>query len=224
MLMQVRGNDKVSHHPLTHVTPRTGSTGQDYLAAKVDVSRIRNGDMIATFGLENLPNAQQPRANFSQVFALSRILVTVAPLEQSDRPRIERQEVCPVSGGRLGSMGAPVKVLVDDRPLYLCCQGCIGKVQEDPEAYLRKVALVGSRPNTSVPVNRIVIVTATAADAAAIRAQRECPVTATTLGSHGTPIKVSVGGQTLFVCCKGCAGKVVGNPDRYLTLDKGMTK
>lgn len=147
MFMRVRGNDKVFRHPLTHVKPHAGSTGQDYLAAAVDVSRIRDADMFATFELANLPNARQPQASFSQTFALSKIPVTVASLDQSDRPRIEQQKVCPVLGGRLGSMGTPVKVLVGDQPLYLCCKGCLSKVQEDPEFYLKKVAPASSQPD-----------------------------------------------------------------------------
>jgi len=144
MLMQVRGNDKVFRHPLTNVTPQAGSAGQDYLAATADVSRIRDGDMTATFELADLPDAQQPRANFSQTFVLSKPPVTVAPLDESDRPRIARQQVCPVTGGRLGSMGTPVKVLVGDQPLYLCCKGCVGKVAENPDRYLAKAAKSGA--------------------------------------------------------------------------------
>ena len=216
MLMQVRGNDKVFRYPLMHVMPQAGSTGQDYLAAMVDVSRVRDGDMTATFELANLPNTKQSQAKFSQVFALSRIPVTVASLDQSDRPRIEQQKVCPVSRGRLGSMGPPVKVLVGDQAVYLCCKGCLGKVQEDPEFYLKKPVSAESLSDAPASADRIVAAKATASDQAAIQAQRECPVLGTTLGSHGMPIKVGVGEQTLFVCCKGCVRKVVENPDDYL--------
>ena len=216
MFMQVRGNDKVFRHPLTHVTPQPGSRGQDHLATTVDVSRVRDGDMTATFELANLPNAQQLKANFSQVFVLSRTPVTVASLDQSDRPRIEQQKVCPVLGGRLGSMGTPVKVLVGDQPLYLCCQACLGQVRKEPESYLKKAAVPSSKPDAPAIADRIVIATAAASDQAAIQAQRKCPVLGTTLGSHGTPVKVGVGEQTLFLCCKGCVGKVVESPERYL--------
>ncbi len=46
--------------------------------------------------------------------------------------------------------------------------------------------------------------------------QKTCPVTGEELGSMGTPIPVTVNGQTLYVCCQGCAGKVRKNPDAYL--------
>lgn len=39
-----------------------------------------------------------------------------------------------------------------------------------------------------------------------IAAQKICPVTGEKLGSHGTPVKVTVGQQKeeVFLCCKGC--------------------
>jgi hypothetical protein len=36
------------------------------------------------------------------------------------------------------------------------------------------------------------------------------------LGAHGTPIPVTVRGQTIYVCCKGCVRRVQADPDRYL--------
>ena len=216
MLMQVRGNDKVFRYPLMHVAPQVGSPDQDYLAATVDVSRVRDGNMTATFELANLPNAKQPKANFSQVFNLSRIPVTVTALDQSDRPHIEQQKVCPVTGGQLGSMGTPVKVMIGDQAVYLCCKACVGKVQKDPELYRQKTAPPSSPTNASSPTDQIVIATATTADQVAIKAQHECPVLGTALGSHGTPVKIGLGEQTIFVCCKKCAGKVIVDPDTYL--------
>ena len=216
MLTQERGNDKVFRHHLTHVAPQAGSMGQDYLAATVDVRRIRDGNMTATFELSNLPNVRHAKANFSQTFALSKMPVTLTSPDLSDSPRIEQQKVCPVSGGRLGSMGTPVKVLIGDQPLYLCCQACLAQVRKDPESYLKKVAVPGSKPDASMIAGRIVIQTAAASDQAAIQAQRECPVLGTALGSHGKPVKVGVGEQTLFVCCKRCVGKVIESPERFL--------
>ena len=64
--------------------------------------------------------------------------VVLAALGESDKTGIAEQRVCPVSGAQLGSMGDPVKAMVDGKPVYLCCQGCLSKVQSAPEAYLRK--------------------------------------------------------------------------------------
>ena len=49
------------------------------------------------------------------------------------------QKNCPVTGEELGSMGTPVPVMVKGQTIYVCCQGCAGKVRKDPDAYLAKV-------------------------------------------------------------------------------------
>ncbi|HEX6987127.1 MAG TPA: efflux RND transporter periplasmic adaptor subunit, partial [Planctomycetaceae bacterium] len=55
------------------------------------------------------------------------------------------------------------------------------------------------------------------ADPAALIAwQQDCPVTGLKLGSMGEPLPVSVAGETVFICCKGCEGKLTRNPDEYL--------
>ena len=48
--------------------------------------------------------------------------------------------------------------------------------------------------------------------------QRTCPVMGDALGEMGEPIPVSVKGQTVFVCCKGCVAKVQRDPDKYLAI------
>jgi hypothetical protein len=55
-----------------------------------------------------------------------------------DRAGIARQKVCPVTKAKLGEMGDPIKVVIDGKPLYLCCRGCAAKVQGHPEEYLPK--------------------------------------------------------------------------------------
>lgn len=61
--------------------------------------------------------------------------VSLATLAQGDQAAIARQQVCPVTGAKLGSMGDPIKVLVGDHPLYLCCAGCVAKVKQSPDKY-----------------------------------------------------------------------------------------
>lgn len=69
------------------------------------------------------------------VAAKPRPTVSLAKLDQSDQAAIARQQVCPVTGAKLGNMGDPSKVLVGDRPLYLCCADCVAKVKESPDKY-----------------------------------------------------------------------------------------
>lgn len=46
--------------------------------------------------------------------------------------------------------------------------------------------------------------------------QRICPVTKAPLGSMGTPQKIDVAGQTVFICCKGCEARLLGDSAKYL--------
>lgn len=47
--------------------------------------------------------------------------------------------------------------------------------------------------------------------------QRICPVSGELLGSLGTPLKVEVLGQQVFLCCEDCKAKLLEKPDEYLT-------
>lgn len=78
--------------------------------------------------------AQTPR----ELGAKAKMQVAEATIGKDDKAAIERQKICPVSGEKLGGMGDAVKLLVDGHPVYLCCQGCVAKVKQDPETYLRK--------------------------------------------------------------------------------------
>ena len=245
--MKVRGYEKTYRYPLTYAATQAGTHTQDYLALVINQSRIKDGDMSVATELANLPSRDQPRATFTQTFTRSKIPVRVAALNETDRAGIARQKVCPVMKGQLGGMGTPVKVLLGDQPIYLCCKGCLGKVQKDPAAYLPKSTLAqpvwtcsmhpqikqakqgkcpicgmgliplksDSAQQKTAMTNKITVSTSGAADQTAISKQRVCAVTGSRLGGMGTPVKVTRNGQSLFLCCKGCLGKVEKDPERY---------
>ena len=54
------------------------------------------------------------------------------------------------------------------------------------------------------------------ADRAAAEKQRVCPVSGDLLGSAGKPIKVTVKGKTVFLCCPDCKEAIMKDPDKYL--------
>ena len=58
----------------------------------------------------------------------------------ADAAAVSRQRVCPVSDEPLTAMGGPWKVYAKGRPIFVCCGGCIRKVQQNPDYYLAKVA------------------------------------------------------------------------------------
>lgn len=56
-----------------------------------------------------------------------------------------------------------------------------------------------------------------AEDRAAATAQKVCPVSGEPLGSMGTPQKVDLNGNGVFVCCEGCTASLKSDPDKFLT-------
>jgi hypothetical protein len=53
-------------------------------------------------------------------------------------------------------------------------------------------------------------------DRALVDAQDRCPIGKGRLGSMGTPVKVMVKGQPVFLCCDGCEKSALGDPDKTL--------
>lgn len=60
-------------------------------------------------------------------------------LPAEDRPLAEAQGYCAVTAEPLGSMGPPLKIMIDDQAVFLCCQGCEQTAKSNPEQTLAKV-------------------------------------------------------------------------------------
>ncbi len=66
-------------------------------------------------------------------------------IQELDRAVIEAQrddyplDSCVVSGGKLGSMGDPVEMVVAGRLVKLCCGGCKDKLSAEPSKYLQVI-------------------------------------------------------------------------------------
>jgi hypothetical protein len=54
--------------------------------------------------------------------------------------------------------------------------------------------------------------------AAAITAQKVCPVSGQPLGGMGKPVAVTIGNQTIYVCCASCIDTLKANPPKYLAV------
>ncbi len=80
-------------------------------------------------------------------------------------------------------------------------------------AHERQSQSVFQKPPARPPA--VTLADATTMDQPAIDRQKNCPVLGTALGEHGKPIKLSVNGHSLFVCCRGCIEKVLQQPDAY---------
>lgn len=62
------------------------------------------------------------------------------------------------------------------------------------------------------------------ADRIAARQQGICPVSGEPLGSMGKPIKLTVEGREVFICCSGCEDTLREDPEKYFAkLDQQST-
>jgi hypothetical protein len=63
----------------------------------------------------------------------------LAKLSPEDRALAEAQETCPVTGEILGSMGIPIKVTVEGRDAFVCCEGCVDELKNNFAKYEDKL-------------------------------------------------------------------------------------
>jgi hypothetical protein len=69
------------------------------------------------------------------------VAANLAKLPAEDQPLAVAQGYCVIqSNEKLGSMGVPIKVMVKDEPVFVCCKGCEKKAIAGGDATLAKVA------------------------------------------------------------------------------------
>jgi hypothetical protein len=71
-----------------------------------------------------------------------------AELPEAERVAAIAQRICPVTDEALGSMGTQIKVTVEGRDVYLCCEGCVEELKGDPAKYLAKLDAAASSAET----------------------------------------------------------------------------
>ena len=164
-------------------------------------------DLRQSTGRQLKIDVQLVGAELSKSGRLSYQEVAVVPLSelQLAAAAIAKQKTCPVTDKPLGSMGDPVAVHVGDKRVFVCCEGCVATVKANPDQY------IGGKLEVQV-------VETSAADAPLIAKQADCPVMDIPLDSMGGPIKLLVGDEPLFLCCKGCLKKVQADPAKYLAM------
>jgi hypothetical protein len=70
----------------------------------------------------------------------AKVQANLAKLGDEDRKLAEAQKYCAVEQDHLlGAMGKPVKVMVKDQPVFLCCPSCEEEAQAHPEKTLARV-------------------------------------------------------------------------------------
>ena len=128
----------------------------------------------------------------------AKIKAAMAKLPAADRSAAAAQRYCPMMDTvRLGAMGTPVKVMIDGKPVFLCCNGCKDEAVEHGKETL---ATVEKLKKATAAVAKL-----PAADQPLAEAQLFCPIEeGSRLGSMGTPVKLMLDGKPVFLCCKGC--------------------
>lgn len=76
----------------------------------------------------------------------------------------------------------------------------------------------GERRPVQFAATATIPLTAAQQVAAAIQAQKVCPVSGQPLGGMGKPIPVTIDDRTVYVCCAGCIDAVKENPTKYLKV------
>ena len=108
---------------------------------------------------------------------------------KSDQLHATAQGICPVSGQKLGSMGAPIKVKVGEKEVaFLCCKGCVGKE-------------LNAKHWKTIQTNLAT-------------AQKTCPVMGKAVDASMKSTVVN--GRKIFVCCPPCIKKIDADPAAYV--------
>jgi Cu(I)/Ag(I) efflux system membrane fusion protein len=99
------------------------------------------GDRVVTAGafLLDAETRLNPSLAASYFGAAARLTRPASGTNSEDEKLIARQKLCPVTDEPLGSMGAPVKLIVDGRAVFICCKGCERAVRSEPKKYLAKI-------------------------------------------------------------------------------------
>lgn len=68
---------------------------------------------------------------------------------KADAAAVAVQKLCPVMNESLTSMGGAWKVYAKGQPVFVCCKGCIAKVEKHPDFYLAKATRQASATRAS---------------------------------------------------------------------------
>ena len=106
-------------------------------------------------------------------------------------------KTCVITGAKLGSMGPPVEVIVNNRLFRICCAPCGGKIKKDPEAAFAKLnAAVVAAQKPAYPTKQCVVM---AHD-----------------GLDENTTDYVVANRLVRLCCDGCIETFDKEPAKYL--------
>jgi hypothetical protein len=181
---------------------------------------------------QRVPAAPTPAP--AQVDEEAAIEAELARLSPKDRRLATSQKYCVVMpDSRLGSMGPPQKITLNNgQVVFVCCEGCQEEALANPEKVLVQLRALAAkaRSQDAIPAKAAeeesdddeVAISAglaklSAEDRKTAMAQKYCVVLQDNrLGSMGKPVKLTLDGQEVFVCCSACKSKALADPKAAL--------
>lgn len=104
---------------------------------------------------------------------------------------------CPISGKPLGSMGEPVRLVLDNHLVQLCCKGCTGKARAQKAEIVRSIQAAAYAKQKST------------------YALKTCPNSGDALDPAGT-IEAMHGPTLLRFCCEDCVKELDKTPGKLI--------
>jgi Cu(I)/Ag(I) efflux system membrane fusion protein len=224
---------------------RVATTGAFLIDAE---TRLTTGAASTYFGASGGPQSDHHSATTAARPSMTRdedakFQAMLNKLSPQDRPLVEAQGYCPVLGNRLGSMGAPVPVMLQGQKVFLCCKLCVKKAKANEKKTLARAAELTARTKSGAPRPapspspasspggkleakvKANLAKLSAEDRRLAEEQKFCPVEPDNLlGSMGPPVVLDIKGQKVFLCCKGCKDEALENPDQTLIKVKELKK
>ncbi len=126
-----------------------------------------------------------------------------ALLKKVDEQIVEQQlklypiDTCVVAGEKLGEMGDPVNVVVNNRLIRLCCGGCKKSAITKYDEHVKKLNAAAIEQQAPKYANKTCVVSE----------QDE-------VGDK--PTDLVIGGRLVRLCCEDCEAAVKANPAKYL--------
>jgi hypothetical protein len=150
--------------------------------------------------------------------AEKKISEAMSGLSPEDQKLAKEQRFCPImTYDRLGSMGTPLKVMIEGKPVFLCCKACVEDANKGGAKTVKAVMKLRDSTATlaKLPMN----------ERMAVEAQKYCAVANTSfLGSMGAPLKLEIDGKPVYLCCGGCTKKAQADPAGTLAKAQELIK
>lgn len=108
---------------------------------------VREGEQVAVSG-NFLIDSQMQLAGKPSLIDTSKVRMDLNDwkiqqelkrLSPGERDLAQHQRICPVTEAELGSMGRPIKIMINGRPVFICCESCGRPLLKKPEKYLPRI-------------------------------------------------------------------------------------